>query len=429
MEPEGAVGEHPRDHLRTLVAQVLAPVEQYRQTPQAGMNEQTTWSPAATRVTPSPAASTTPAPSCPPTSGSRPAASPVRRCSSEWHMPDASNLMRTSPRRGSSSSSCVSSHGLPGSRMIAAFVRMKAQAALLSRKNVNDIVRNMDTAATLERGRPATPAELAWRADWIRLNTVRLIEAAGLGHYTSTFSCAEIFATLYYHTLRLRPGEPGWPDRDRFLLGKGHVATGLWPVLADLGYYPSDWLARFGKVGSPLNDHPNMRLAPGIDFSSGALGHNLSVAAGIALAGRLSHRDYRTFVLTGDGELQEGQVWEAAMAASHYQLGNLVAIVDANGFSGSGPTSQAMNIEPLATRFGAFGWLVQEIDGHDVAALTATFDGLPSTGGSQPVCVIARTRKGHGASLLEQRPQAWHLGLLPPAQQAEVIAEISGRMG
>ncbi|HUZ37641.1 MAG TPA: transketolase [Streptosporangiaceae bacterium] len=282
---------------------------------------------------------------------------------------------------------------------------------------------------TLERGRPVSAAQLSWRADWIRLETVRLIERAGLGHYTSTFSCAEILATLYYHTLRLRPGEPGWPDRDRFLLGKGHVATGLWPVLADLGYYPRGWLDSYGRIGSPLNDHPNMRLAPGIDFSSGALGHNLSVAAGMALAGRLDGRDYRTFVLTGDGELQEGQVWEAAMAASHYQLGSLVAVVDANGFSGAGPTSQAMNIEPLAGRFRAFGWLVHEVDGHDVTALTATFDGLPGTADGQPVCVIARTRKGHGAARLEQAPQAWHLGLLPAEIQAEVVAEISGRMG
>jgi transketolase len=282
--------------------------------------------------------------------------------------------------------------------------------------------------ATLERGRPVTPARLSWRADWIRLNTVQLIEQAGLGHYTSTFSCAEIFAVLYYHTLRLRPGEPAWPDRDRFLLGKGHVATGLWPILADLGYYPHDWLEQFGKIGSPLNDHPNMRLAPGIDFSSGALGHNLSVAAGMALAGRLSGRDYRTFIVTGDGELQEGQVWEAVMAASHYRLGNLVAIVDANGYSGSGPTSQAMNIEPLAARFAAFGWLVHEIDGHDVSVLTATFDGLPGTGGDQPVCIVARTRKGHGVAFLEQAPQAWHLGLLPAEARDRVIAEISARM-
>jgi transketolase len=283
-------------------------------------------------------------------------------------------------------------------------------------------------SATLERGRPATPAELSWRADWIRLNTVRLIEQAGLGHYASTFSCAEIIATLYYHTLRLRPDEPGWPDRDRFLLGKGHVATGLWPVLADLGYFPADWLSQFGAIGSPLNDHPNMRLAPGIDFSSGSLGHNLSVGVGMALAGRLSGRDYRVFVLTGDGELQEGQVWEATMAGSHYRLGGLVAIVDANGFSGSGPTSAAMNIEPLAERFAAFGWLTSEIDGNDPQALMDTFDALPDAGSGQPVCVIARTKKGRGASLFEQAPQSWHLGLLSAEQQAEVVAEITARM-
>jgi len=285
-----------------------------------------------------------------------------------------------------------------------------------------------DNEVTLERGRPASHTELSKRADWIRLRTVDLIAQAGLGHYSSTFSCAEIFATLYYHTLRLRPGEPDWPDRDRFLLGKGHVATGLWPVLADLGFYPRDWLKQFGSVGSPLNDHPNMRLAPGIDFSSGALGHNLSVATGIALAGRLSGRDYRTFVLTGDGELQEGQVWEAAMAASHYKLGNLVAVVDANGFSGSGPTSDAMNIEPLAARFSAFGWLTSEIDGHDIKALLAAFDGLPDPAGEQPVCIVARTRKGHGAALLEEAPQAWHLGLLPDPLREEVVAEIEARL-
>jgi transketolase len=281
---------------------------------------------------------------------------------------------------------------------------------------------------TLERGRTVTDTELLRRADWIRLQTVELIAQAGLGHYSSTFSCAEIVATLYYHTLRLRPGEPDWPDRDRFLLGKGHVATGLWPVLADLGYFPADWLKQFGKVGSPVNDHPNMRLARGIDFSSGSLGHNLSVGTGMALGARLSGRDYRTFVLTGDGELQEGQIWEAAMAAGHYKLGNLVAIVDANGFSGSGPTSAAMNIEPLADRFAAFGWLTREIDGHDVAALRQTLGTLPDTSSAQPFCIIARTRKGHGVDMMEKQPQAWHLGLLSPEQQADVIAEITARM-
>jgi len=273
-----------------------------------------------------------------------------------------------------------------------------------------------------------TAAEIARRADWIRLKTVQLIDQAGLGHYSSTFSCAEILAALYYRALRLRPGDPAWPDRDRFLLGKGHVATGLWPVLADLGYFPEQWLDTFGSFGTKLNDHPDMRIAPGIDFSSGSLGHNLSVGTGIALAGRLSGRDYRTFVLTGDGELQEGQVWEAVMAGSHYRLGNLVAVVDANGFSGAGPTSDAMNIEPLGARFEAFGWAVEEIDGHDPAALLRTFDTLPDPAGDRPVCVIARTRKGKGVGMMEEAPQAWHLGSLPPDLKEQVLAEISGRM-
>lgn len=284
------------------------------------------------------------------------------------------------------------------------------------------------TTGTLERARPVSAEELRRRADWIRLQTIELVEQATLGHYSSTFSCAEILATLYYHTLRLRPAEPQWADRDRFLLGKGHVATGVWPVLADLGYYPTEWLKQFGKVGSPLNDHPNMRLAPGIDFSSGSLGHNLSVGTGIALGGRLSGRDFRTFVLTGDGELQEGQVWEAAMAASHYKLGNLVAVVDANGFSGGGPTSEAMNIEPLAARFTAFGWNVVEIDGNDVDTLCATFDSLPDPAAEQPTCVIARTHKGQGVTLTEQAPQTWHLGLLDAESKKQAVDEISGRM-
>lgn len=287
----------------------------------------------------------------------------------------------------------------------------------------------VDTSVgTLERGRPVTATELRRRADWIRLQSVHLIDQAGLGHYSSTFSCAEIFATLYYRALRLRPAEPQWPDRDRFLLGKGHVATGLWPVLADLGYYPAEWLKRFGKIGSRLNDHPNMRLAPGVDFSSGSLGHNLSVGVGMAYGGRLAGRDYRVFVLTGDGELQEGQIWEAVMAASHYKLGNLVAIVDANGFSGGGPTSAAMNIEPLGIRFEAFGWRVEEINGHDVEVLTTTFDGLPDPGSDRPTCVIARTRKGKGVAMMESSPQAWHLGLLSPELREMVVSEIEARM-
>jgi transketolase len=282
--------------------------------------------------------------------------------------------------------------------------------------------------AVLERGRPVTPDQLRWRADWVRLRTIQLIDGAGLGHYSSTFSCAELFATLYYHTLRLCPTRPDWPDRDRLLLGKGHVAVGLWPVLADLGYFPESWLEQFGRLGSPVTDHPNMRTAPGIDFSSGSLGHNLSVGVGMALAGRLHGRDYRTFVITGDGELQEGQVWEAAMAASHYHLSNLVAIVDANGFSGGGPTSEAMNIEPLTARFESFGWNVAEVDGHDVEALTGALDALPAAGAEAPTCLIARTQKGKGVAMMERSPQAWHLGFLPAEQRDEALREIEARL-
>src|SRR5207302_1212426 len=168
--------------------------------------------------------------------------------------------------------------------------------------------------------------------------------------------------------------------------------------------------------------------APGIDFSSGSLGHNLSVGAGMAIAARLTGRDYRTFVLTGDGELQEGQVWEAAMAASHYRLGNVVAIVDANGFSGAGPTSQAMNIEPLGARFEAFGWLVMEVDGHDVDTLVDALDELPDPRSDVPTCIVARTRKGKGLAMMEAAPQSWHLGLMTPEQRDLAIAEIEARL-
>jgi transketolase len=284
------------------------------------------------------------------------------------------------------------------------------------------------TGPVLERWRPATAEELLRRADWIRLRTIQLIDHAGLGHYSSTFSCAEIMAVLYYRALRLCPSDPGWPDRDRFLLGKGHAAVGLWPILADLGYFPAEWLDRFGQLGSPLTDHPNMRTAPGVDFSSGSLGHNLSVAVGMGLAGRLHGRDYRTVVLTGDGELQEGQVWEAAMAASHYRLGNVVGIVDANGFSGSGPTSRAMNIEPLAARFEAFGWRAMEVDGHDVTAVVHALDEAPPPESEVPTCIVARTRKGRGVSFMEQSPQAWHLGLMAPEQRDRAIAELEARL-
>ena len=269
---------------------------------------------------------------------------------------------------------------------------------------------------------------LRWRAEWIRLETIRQIAGAGLGHYSSTFSAAELLAVLYYRTLQLDPANPEWPDRDKFLLGKGHIGVGLWPILADLGYFPADWLDHFGKIDQPLTDHPSMRDVPGVDFSSGSLGHNLSVGVGMCLASRFRGGKDRTFVLLGDGELHEGQLWEAAMAASHYKLGNLVAIVDANGSSADGPTSEVMNIEPIAGRFEAFGWRAVEIDGHDVAQIAAVMDELSDSGSDVPTAIVARTLKGKGVSYMEASPREWHLGFMGPADRQQAEDEIRGRM-
>ncbi|MBP9033057.1 MAG: transketolase [Pseudomonadales bacterium] len=276
--------------------------------------------------------------------------------------------------------------------------------------------------------RPYAIEALRWRAEWIRMETIRQIAGAGLGHYSSTFSAAELLAVLYYRTLRLDPANPRWPGRDKFLLGKGHIGVGLWPILADLGYFPAAWLDDFGKMDAPLTDHPSMREVPGVDFSSGALGHNLSVGVGMCLASRFRGGDDRTFVLLGDGELHEGQVWEAAMSAAHYRLGNLVAIVDANGTSADGPTSDVMNIEPVRGRFEAFGWRAVEIDGHDVPRIVATLDALPDARTDVPTVIVARTVKGKGVSFMETSPREWHLGFLGPDDRQRAENEIRSRM-
>jgi len=280
----------------------------------------------------------------------------------------------------------------------------------------------------LQRNRPIGAEELRRAAEELRLRVIEMVDGAGLGHYSSTFSAAEILTGLYRHSLRLDPKDPAWSDRDRFLLAKGHIAVGVWPILADLGFYPSTWLEEFGKKGGRLQDHPNMHAAPGIDFSSGSLGHNLSVGIGMAIAARLQQRDYRTYVLLGDGELHEGQVWEAAMAASHFKLGNLVAIVDANGSCASGETSSIMNIEPLADRFEAFGWRTVEIDGHDIPSLLGALDGLPEPDDERPTCLVARTLKGKGVSFMESAPRKWHVGFMGTRDREQAISEIKGRL-
>lgn len=280
---------------------------------------------------------------------------------------------------------------------------------------------------TLPRGRGASDAELRWRAEWIRLRTIDLVDVAGSGHYSSTFSCAELLAVLYYHALRLDPSDASWPDRDRFVLGKGHVAVGLYPCLADLGYFPEDWLESYTRLGSPLGDHPDMRKVPGVDFSSGSIGHNLSVGVGMALAARREGRDNRVIVMLGDGEMNEGQIWEAAMSAAHFDLGNLVTIIDENRMSLDGLVSDVMGIEPLEHKLEAFGWGVTHVDGHDVEAVRRSVEQLPDPGSDRPTCLVAHTMKGKGVSFMELS-EAWHLGYLGPKDRERAVTEIRARM-
>jgi transketolase len=274
-------------------------------------------------------------------------------------------------------------------------------------------------------GRPDVDLEhLRERARWIRLETLRLVAIARSGHYSSTFSCAELLAVLYYHHLRLDPSQPRWPDRDRFVMSKGHAAVGLYPVLADLGYYPMSELDDYTRVGSEFADHPKLTI-PGCDFGSGSLGHGLSVTAGMALAGRCAGRGFRVHCMLGDGELNEGQVWEAAMAASHFGLGNLIAVVDRNGMGLDGFTEEVMAVEPIRAKFEAFGWRVVEVDGHDVEALARVYDELPPRDADMPTVIVAKTVKGKGVSWMEYS-RTWHLGALVGPDLDAARTEIEG---
>jgi transketolase len=268
--------------------------------------------------------------------------------------------------------------------------------------------------------------EVRERAALVRRETIRLVEIAKSGHYSSVFSCAEILGALYSGVMRIAE-DPEWPERDRLILSKGHVAIGLYPLLVERGYFPADWLDDYTRLGSPLGDHPDMRRIPGVDFSSGSLGHGLSVGVGMAKAARLrGYDETRIWVLLGDQELNEGQVWEAAGSASHFGLGNLVAIVDANQMGLDGMTEETMSVEPIGGRFEAFGWDVVEIDGHDPEAILAAAAELPPATSDKPLCIIARTVKGKGVSHMELS-RTWHIGYLSPDDSAAAVKEIDQR--
>lgn len=249
-------------------------------------------------------------------------------------------------------------------------------------------------------------ARLREKARRVRSHIVRMIHSGGAGHPGGSLSAVEIVVLLYEKFLRVDPARPFWDQRDRFILSKGHAAPVLYAVLALKGYFPEAELTTFDHINSRLQGHPDMKKLPGIDMSSGSLGQGLSTGVGMAMAARLKGIDSRIYVLMGDGELQEGQVWEAAMAAAKYKLDNLTAIVDYNGLQLVGPVEDTMSVQPLKAKFEAFGWYVLEADGHDFAdlhrALTLCL-GLRE----KPVVIVARTTKGRGVSFMENSVE-WH---------------------
>lgn len=251
---------------------------------------------------------------------------------------------------------------------------------------------------------------------------VRTISNAGVGHPGGSLSEADILAALYFRVMRLDPERPDWEERDRFILSKGHGAAGLYATLAERGYFSTDLFDTFGCIDSTLQVHPDMHLAPGIEVSTGALGQGLSVALGVALIARLNGEDFHTYCLVGDGEVQEGQIWEAAQAAAHYRVDNLTAIVDYNRVQLLGPLDEIMEVAPLADRWRAFNWNVEEIDGHDMVEIVRALESARN-GRGHPTVVIAHTVKGKGVSYMEGQ-SAWH-GRPPDEEQlAQALAEL-----
>jgi len=237
----------------------------------------------------------------------------------------------------------------------------------------------------------------------IRRNIVTMIHKAGSGHPGGSLSAVEIVTTLYFKVMRHNPSDCRWSERDRFILSKGHAAPLLYAVLAEWGYIPSEELMTLRQIDSRLQGHTECRLVPGVEMSAGALGQGLSFSIGMALAGRLDKQNYRVYTLLGDGECDEGQVWEAAMAAAHFKLDNLTAIVDNNGIQLDGFNKDIMNIEPLAMKWQAFGWEVIEVDGHSFPQLIEAFNNVKTIKG-KPAVIIAHTIKGKGVSFMENNP-------------------------
>jgi transketolase len=263
----------------------------------------------------------------------------------------------------------------------------------------------------------ASVAEMEAIAKKLRRHIITMIGKAGSGHPGGSLSAVEILTTLYFKVLRHKPRDPHWSDRDRFILSKGHAAPALYATLAECGYFPVEELLTLRQMDSRLQGHTDRTLTPGVEMSAGALGQGLSFAIGVALAGRLNLKDYGVYVLLGDGECDEGQVWEAAMAAAHFKVDNLVAIVDNNGQQIGGWNRDVMNLEPFDKKWQAFGWHIIEVDGHSVPQLIQAFDRAKKIK-RQPTVIIAHTIKGKGVSFMENNPD-FH-GKAPNAEEVKL---------
>ena len=229
---------------------------------------------------------------------------------------------------------------------------------------------------------------------------IKMTHAAGSGHPGGSLSATDIITVLYFHTMNHRPKEPKWPDRDRFVLSKGHAAPALYAILAQAGYFDISELLQLRKLGSILQGHPDMKRTPGIEASTGSEGQGLSMGIGMALGAKLDRRFYRVYVMVGDGEMDCGQTWEAAMAAAHFKVDNLMVFVDANGLQLDGPTQQIMSTEPIGFKWKSFGWHVMEIDGHDIKEIIHAIDDCKKIEG-KPSVIICNTIKGKGVSFME----------------------------
>lgn len=253
---------------------------------------------------------------------------------------------------------------------------------------------------------PNNSVSLDERSRHLRRLVISALKSADRGHIGPSLSLIEILRVLYDDFLNVKANEPDWPLRDRCILSKGHGCLALYAVLADKGFFPRQELDRFCAKGAMLGGHPEADKVPGVEASTGALGHGLSIGVGMALAARLHRRPSRVVVITGDGEINEGSVWEAALSAAKHQLGNLIVVVDYNKQQSYGPTHEVLNLEPITHKWQSFGFAVQEVDGHDVTALRQTFASI-SVQGLQPTAVICHTVKGKGFPFAEHDP-AWH---------------------